>query len=277
MTRSTPIVADRVTHEVETITPEIAEAWLGRNSHNRALRNRHVEDLAGAIKRGEWRLNGDAIRFAKDGSLLDGQHRLWAVIEAGQPIESLVIRGLERDVQETMDYGARRRLSDALRLRGESNAAGLASVLSYFFRMESGQVRNGSVRPSVPQAMALLDAHPSIRDFVSPASMMNKRFRMSTAMLGAVMYQLDSIDHDDAEAFWLSLSKGAGLEEGSPIYVLRRWLEQQSVAGAGSRANALTTHALIVKAWNFWRDGEHIARLSWKATGTKAESFPEPH
>lgn len=277
MTRTEPLTATRVTHDVETVTPEIAEAWLGRNSHNRALRNRHVEDLAGAITRGEWRLNGDAIRFAVDGSLLDGQHRLWAVIEAGQSIETLVIRGLTKDTQETMDYGARRRLSDALRLRGEANAAGLAAVLSYFWRMEHGHVRNGSVRPTVPQAVALLDAHPGLRDFVTKAGRTNKRFRVSSAMVGSVMYQFDSIDHDDAEEFWRALESGAGLEEGSPILVLRRWLEQQSVAGAGSRANALTTHALVVKAWNFWRDGQEIARLSWKASGTKAEAFPEPH
>lgn len=265
---------------VERITPEIAEDWLGRNSHNRTLRNRHVTTLAGAMSRGEWVVNGDAIRFAADGTLLDGQHRLWAIIEAETAIDSLVIRGLPNEAQETMDAGARRNLADALKLRGETNALNLASIVTYHWRMDQGQVRTVSTRPTVQQAIAHLDRHPALRDFVGLARSMNSRLRLSAAMVGAVAYQLDSIDGDSAAEFWRRLDSGAGLDEGSPILHLRRYLETQALAttgrGGGRSTSVVTVHALIIKAWNHWRGGEEIGRLLWRSTGTNAEAFPVP-
>lgn len=267
--------APKIGVEVQTITPELAEDWLGRNSHNRTLRNGHVAALAGAMKRGEWSLNGDAIRFAADGTLLDGQHRLWAVIEADVPIESLVIDGLPNDAQDTMDAGARRRLSDALKLRDETNPAALAALITYHWRYQQGMVRT-QLRPTVAQALSHLDANPGLRDALSLGKRVNNRFRVSASMIGTLAYEFSAIDGEDAEEFWTRLIAGTNLEEGSPIIVLRRWMERQSSLGVGSRTSAVVSHALTVKAWNAWRDGRIIDSLKWKASGPAAEAFPVP-
>lgn len=261
---------------IMTVTPEQAEDWLGRNSHNRNLRNRHVEHLAGAIRRGEWQLNGDAIRFAADGTLLDGQHRLWAVIEADMPIQTVVITGLTNTTQITMDAGARRNLGDALKLQGVPNATKVAATLNYFWRWQiAGTIRNTQNRPTVAQALALLAEHPGLTDSARGAETLRHRFRVSASMIGAFHYVAATVDPDDADTFLERLLNGANLEEGNPILVLRRYLEQQSAAGVGARASSIIHLALIIKAWNAWRDGVHIDRLSWKASGMRAEAFPE--
>lgn len=268
---------DTITSEVMLVTPELAEEWLGKNSHNRPVRQKRVDDLAAAIKRGEWKMNGDAIRFSKTDVLLDGQHRLWAIVMAEQPVESLVMTGLDDGVQETMDTGARRNLKDALTLRGVTNANKVAATLAYWFRYSTGQVRYVNARPSIAQAIELLDANPGIVEAIKVANrVLDHISGVSAAMLASAYYELSTIDDEAAEEFFARLADGVNLGPHSPILIYRRQLERQ-LAGGGAKASTVIHHALLIKAWNFWRDGIEIDRLNWKASGMNAENFPEPH
>jgi anti-sigma28 factor (negative regulator of flagellin synthesis) len=269
-------MTDAPSAQLMTVTPELAEAWLGRNSHNRPIRQRRVEDIQGAIERGEWKLNGDAIRFGVDGTLLDGQHRLWAVWLAGQPVETLVVTGLDGHAQETMDTGARRNLKDALSLRGVSDASKIAAVVNYKWRYDNDKVRMPSAIPTIAQGIQLYEAHPGLAEWTRQAGRILLRFRMSVGMLATALYSFAEIDEELAYAFVEKLISGAGLDEGDPILVLRRHLERQSMGTAGARASAVVTHALLIKAWNAWREGRQVAGLNWKAAGLNAEAFPEP-
>ncbi len=103
---------------VETITPKIALAMLGQNKKNRNLAKRTVTNYANQIKKGQWKLNGDAIRFAEDGTLIDGQHRLSAIIEAETPVKMSVIRDLPKDVIKTLDIGRKRTNADHMKIYG---------------------------------------------------------------------------------------------------------------------------------------------------------------
>ncbi|MDK8732557.1 hypothetical protein [Bifidobacterium breve] len=119
---------EKITAKVETITPDIAKTMLGENVNNRRISHDNVNMFAREMRNGEWRFNGEAIKFSKDGRLLDGQHRLLAVIAADKPLTTLVIRGLEDETQQTMDSGKTRTLGDVLTLRGEKNSTQLASL-----------------------------------------------------------------------------------------------------------------------------------------------------
>lgn len=90
---------EKITAKVETITPDIAKTMLGENVNNRRISHDNVNMFAREMRNGEWRFNGEAIKFSKDGRLLDGQHRLLAVIAADKPLTTLVIRGLEDETQ----------------------------------------------------------------------------------------------------------------------------------------------------------------------------------
>ncbi len=66
---------------VMDVSPEIAAAWLTEcNTHNRKVVDAHVDRLAREMKAGRWRLTHQGIAFSTNRVLLDGQHRLWAVI-----------------------------------------------------------------------------------------------------------------------------------------------------------------------------------------------------
>lgn len=131
--------------EVETITPELAKEYLKGNTNNRSLRAHHVANIARDIVSGNWRLNGDAIRFNCDGQLLDGQHRLSAIVRAGQPVKTVVARGIERSAVVTIDAGAKRTAGDQLSLRGVKGANSTATAVRYAMSMrDSTNFRPGS-------------------------------------------------------------------------------------------------------------------------------------
>ena len=77
--------------EILTITPSMAEEMLSKNKSNRKLRNTVVNSYASQMASGKWHLTGQGITFGKNGQLLDGQHRLSAIVLANTAVEMLVV------------------------------------------------------------------------------------------------------------------------------------------------------------------------------------------
>ncbi len=104
--------------EVVLVTPEMAAEWLTRNSSNRPMRRNTVEHYARQMVAGEWQLTHQGICFDAHGSLVDGQHRLTAIVNAGIPVRMLVSA---MDTEATamglaLDIGALRSYSDVLQI-----------------------------------------------------------------------------------------------------------------------------------------------------------------
>lgn len=109
------------------VSPDIAMRWL--NDHdvdhpNRPVRDRHVKRLAGAMKAGEWMLTAEPIAFCKPYvdaqnkqrgvTLINGQHRLWAVVESGATVPMTVWWGCEHDEFAVIDKNRPRTEGDTL-------------------------------------------------------------------------------------------------------------------------------------------------------------------
>lgn len=246
----------------EEITPEIAQEWMTHNLHNRPLRERTVSTLVAAIKRGEWVVNGDTIRFDTDGVLIDGQHRLVAVIKSGKSISSYVIRGLPPVVQETIDIGNHRGYHDILALRGETHAVGISSVLVWCFRIETLQIRTMKRKPSNGEKDAILARYPQIRESVIKTSNWGKYIPIPKSVMGALHWQLSLIDEEQADFFFNRIADGIALEAGDPILLLRNTL---NTWGRGrDRVEDYVKYAFCVFAWNLWRSGQKRQVLAWK-------------
>ena len=111
-------------------TPEKAKRILSEHNHrNRSIRWNMVKKLSEEMKRGRFVNNGDPIRFDKNGELMDGQHRLLAVVDSGYTIKNqLFVCNLDPDVMVTIDTGAKRKLSDQLKIKGVSHSTNLAAA-----------------------------------------------------------------------------------------------------------------------------------------------------
>ena len=264
----------QVKASIETITPRMAEKWLAMNSHNRNLKDSYIIRLAGEILRGDWLLNGESIKL-NGNTLVDGQHRLAAVMRAGVPIRSLVVRGVPLSTQETIDTGSRRTLSDSLKLAGESNYTTLASALSMLFQWENGRFGQGATRsyPTVTEALRLLGKHPDLRESLVQGDRARHRFRISPSVATFVHYLFSRVDREDADDFFEKLVQGTGIDEGSPILALRRALERDTLRH--QRRQTVERAAFFVKAWNAYRQGYPITLLKWSPGGAHPEKFPE--
>jgi hypothetical protein len=262
-------------YKVVDVTPALAEKWLGQNTHNRNLRERAVLSYARDMESGNWAENGETIKFAVDGTLLDGQHRLQAIALSGVTLRMLVVSGLQNASQETMDDGRKRSLADALHLRGETNATILGSILRRAVMWEQGAYRNsGTYTPTNTECLTFLATHPEARVSTEIASALRKPTKLPASVLGLSHWLFSRIDTEDAVWFFDKLSTGAISEELHPILALRR-LARNAAEGTG-RVPEDNLLACVIKAWNAYRDGDSIKLLAFRPGGANPEKFPMP-
>lgn len=101
----------------EDINPEKAQEYLDLNTeNNRRVSPSTVDRYAQDMKDGRWLINGDPIRFTSEGKLIDGQHRLQAIVKSQSTIKTLVVKGLSVESMQTIDLGKKRTLSDIMQI-----------------------------------------------------------------------------------------------------------------------------------------------------------------
>lgn len=112
----------RITSTVEHITPTIARKYLAMNNNNPRRINKNIAvSYAEDMKAGKWLMNGEAIVFDEEGNLINGQHRLLAVIKADTGIDFLVVRGIAKDT-DIFDMQLKRSVSQELRVASNVEA-----------------------------------------------------------------------------------------------------------------------------------------------------------
>jgi len=77
-----------------TMTVERAKELLENNDHNRKVTNSRVQEYAKEMTNGLWLYNGESIIISESGRLLDGQHRLLAIVESGVEVEIELVEGV---------------------------------------------------------------------------------------------------------------------------------------------------------------------------------------
>ena len=100
-----------IEQKVFKVTPAHAEKWLEMNTGNRRIRPSHVRHLARQMEQGRWMLSPEPIVFSPR-RLLDGQHRLSAILMSGCTIEASVALVQNEDVFRVLDQGVNRNNSD---------------------------------------------------------------------------------------------------------------------------------------------------------------------
>lgn len=107
------VVGQMSTHVMD-ITPAQAAEFLKLNSSNRPVRPSWVRQLVAIIERDEWKLTHQGIAITADNSLLDGQHRLKAIVTAGKTVKMNVSFDCDPASFRVLDSGVRRTISDHL-------------------------------------------------------------------------------------------------------------------------------------------------------------------
>ena len=254
-----------ISTSIESVSPEYAKEILKGNVKNRTLNARRVNALVAAIKRGEWKMNGDAVRIAKSGRLLDGQHRLSAVAQSGIAVEMLILRGLDENVFNTIDTGGRARgASDILQLSGVRNANVVAATarLVFLHRLK-GNPFHGTPEdaPTVTQIKALCEENVGIEEAVAYMSGRNNIRKMMSASIGAFcLFTMREINAEVADEFMDSVNSGEGLVRGDAALALRDRLLSNMMSNK-VRLSRYYMAALTIKAFKRHLAGEKVSTL----------------
>lgn len=274
---STALITQQPSYQVLDLDPAAAKEILNGNTHNRGLRRSVVESYARDMSEGAWQENGESIKIAGDGTLLDGQHRLNAIVESGATQRMLVVRGLPMGSQDTVDGGARRSFSDVLKLRGETDYNRLAAVtrrVAHWQRGERRAVRSPAGPATNTELLRILDEAPSIRASAEIAGEVRRHIPVHASVAGLTHYLFAQVNPEDCDYFFQRLIDGANLDADHPVAVLRRTVIEHM-----SGKHKLPEHvmlAYVIKAWNAYRDGRTISQLRFRAGGKNPEDFPEP-
>lgn len=253
--------------QIENVTPSLAAAWLERNTSNRPLRISRVEAHVEAMKRGEWKFNGDPIRFAVDGTLLDGQHRLSAVVKSGIAQKFVVISGLPSDVFPTIDIGSNRAASDILALAGMKNTASMAGGARMFMYWK----RNGN--PATP-ATRYQATNTQILEFCKDNELIQRaasyvrgnKFitKFMSPSIGIFIYMAIA---EKSESLAVDFLDAVSAREISTKRDAALLLREKLLEMAGSKNRAPRTYkaAIVMKAFRLWQSGKTPKQLSVKS------------
>lgn len=238
--------AKRRTTADETITPEIAKEMLTRNVHNRALSVKARDTLAAAMLNGTWRDTADTIKIGEDGTLLDGQHRLSALIKAGVTLVMSVARNVPMEARDAIDNGGAgdRIVRDVLAIADGTkiNRHTEAALTVAFGQTENGTTLVGG-RNSVPRMRDAIAQHlPSIAAIMEALG--GKHDKLSCSAVVGTLAICHRVAPNDALLFARALRTGAGLQKGDPALTLRDHVMVTKLGGATEREElALRTFA----------------------------------
>jgi hypothetical protein len=276
---SQPSEASGLEAEVVTVTPEMAQKWLEMGGPNRVIHQSTVKRYADAMKRGEWKLTGEAIKLSASQQVRDGQHRLWACFDSGVPFTTMVVLNVPDDAFDVMDSGRVRSAADVLSVHKHQSTRQLAAMIrnAIIWDRDGYPHEPGGTLGliSKPQHVEYLAAHPDLEEWVAPARRVVKAgLPGASSIFSLVFWRLSKIDRKDVDVFIEGLCTGAGLEPGDAILALRNRLIQHANRGGG-RMSTEELAALIIKAWNAWRRDERVNVLVFRRSGHGRERFPE--
>ena len=253
------------------VTPAMASEWLVKNVKNRNIVRDHLSALEQVLARGEWVLNGDTIRFGRDGLLKDGQHRLTACVNTGIGFWTFVAYGLDDDAFDTIDTNSRpRRVADVLTIheRVNSNALAACVKLLWVFR-QTGQFYDGGggrcgFSPKI--CMEILERRPSIESFVARGIQSGRVFP-SGSLLSALGYLFSCVDAAMADDLFTVMADGSRDVE-RPFNVLREAMINRRMTGVrmGTRSMAF----MAIRTWNSEMSASWIKKVYYKPN----EEFP---
>lgn len=226
---------------IETITPDIAHKMLDATEQqgftNRSIRKAKVEMFQHDMEDGAWQITHQPIAITDTDAVLDGQHRLTAVIAADVDVQMLVMRGADPATFKVLDTGAVRTTGDSLKIAGYTNVNHLAAIVRGYLGYKAvmgttNYYRSAYGRITTSDVFEFLD-DPKQKDLAIHCLMEASRvanglarYGLKTAVAMSMMccrLHRNELGSDATVEFYARLTDGAELPSDSPILALRRW------------------------------------------------------
>lgn len=250
---------------IETITAKQAEKYLQFNTSNRPLRKSLVAQYARDMASGNWRLTHQGVAFNCDGTLLDGQHRLAAVVQSGATVQMLVARGVDSRSQLVMDDHAKRSAGDALSLSRKEKIT-QAEVAVIRGAIELSVNRRDHFRMTKQDLDNVLDTFRQPLNFVSQMMPNNERGITSAPVKASIVLAWFYVQDLERLKTFCNVLTGRILPESDgdrAAVILREWLLRSGMQASELRVEGFKKTQRAIVAFSEHKD---IGKLYGTAT-----------
>lgn len=202
----------------EVITPELAATLLDGRAPNRTPNQERIASYANDMKSGRWADTHQPIALGPGGELVDGEHRLRAVLLAGVPVAMWVARGVQLDNRWAIDQGRARSVGDALKINdGLKHGPKLAKWCRVIESMRANCKAARVVSPARVREIA--SQYP---ESIEWALTKGPRGRLlARAPIVAALIYAHRVLPEVTERFGAKFATGESLVAGDPAYALR--------------------------------------------------------
>lgn len=249
-----------------TVDPRSAARILSaHNKINRTVSSASVESIADDMKNGQWvGHSGQFIKFSDDGSLLDGQHRLHAIVKAGMSVPMEFAFGIPEKARIVTDTGRPRTFGDNIAMGGTKYACALSAttrLLKQFLEnphFEGVQFKNAKLSSST--LANVLAAHPGLFDAieVTKGNLLKQQLIHSYSAFAYYVFSQTKYKNRVKE-FFEKLSTGESMTSDNPIMAFRNRIARERQI-LRSQTNKEIVIGMLFQTWNAFIKGEKVQR-----------------
>lgn len=254
-----------VTTTLETIDPAAAKAMLDSSPGNRSINRHRVAALAELMLTGDWKAWAGTIHINTRGQLINGHHRLHAVVHAGCSIQQCVARDVPDDTIEAIDLCRPRKLGDVLSMPTKHyfpNGSTLAAIVNQTALLLTGHPAPMSPSSVTRYRQALGDG------LVASALRWRERAKAgrlpNPSTVAAALAFVHRTDESDKSLQFCEQVSGSVGAVGDPAYTVARYL---TTYGRGM------THSEVLSRIV----GAHLAALAGRPLVRSARSDEAAH
>jgi hypothetical protein len=260
--------------ELVEVTPDLAKIWLASNVANRPINKNTVTYYSKQMQEGFWTLSGQTLSFSNKNTLIDGQHRLSAVIESGCTIPFLIAYNVPIESFINYDNLKARGIRDVFAIEDIPNYSQVSSIINSYRALTLNQIshvgfggthtKGGKFSRNFKLSnIEMLNLYNENKELIQElhsisVSCQNRIKLFSQTQLGAIMLYLimDKMHNvNKVYSFFRQLHFNENVENRS-IYNLREKL----ISGMTSNYQLVgrLRYIFLVKCWNAYILGKEI-------------------
>jgi len=263
------------------VDPATAKRWLENNFKNRPVKEDVVLAYARDMKNGTWVATHQGVAFNDLDELIDGQHRLRAIVLSGCTVRMMVTFGLPSKIEgkqmttmDAVDRGRTRSVADQLTIQhGFKNGSITASVCAALAGICSSERTR---RLSVGETLDIFRAYEAPALWVIDRRSKEHGLRVAGVLAGFAFAMATEPAFNDSErqdhdlmpitAMFEALTTGDGLKAKSPIAHLRNFLTSDE-AKLLTRGTNRGVAELTLEAIRLQLKGKPITKLEMSTEG----------
>lgn len=263
----TPTYKPAIKAAIVLVGKTLAERLLELNTNNRTIKHPIVMEYTDKMVSGEWVMNGEPIIFSLDGVLINGQHRLLAIIASDTSQHLMIIKGVNRDTFKTMDCGKNRGAGEVVFIehRGTGMTAPEAGHLASLVKLEL-HLRHGHTATSLwdserAKTNEILNFINSDKEKLLKTVIAIRSIRLTGTEVvpktTAMLFLYRSNDWNKTFEFFKTLYSGKSEFYPSAAIVTRNKLINTTLNAGAKRVMTLEKASITAKGLTWFLEGHH--------------------